>query len=285
MNSAVSYFDGIMAVPGVLPYLKELSYHRYCGTGLSSLQTIAARAHNVGIATSMLEWWDPRNTFETLHEDLKFGRNSAWQQAAIIDIQSDATARKIAQLNPEMPTVASFTNPTQFYRRYFEHVRMGAVRLDTSSSSTETDALAFRNPNGAFTVVVKAAAGGAIAVAGLPAGTYGIDYTASSVGRADTPNRIGSQSDQTIAAGQLLTTDIPAWGVLTVCRPRPPAASRFCGDLKDNDGDGLIDEGCAPTKPTTPGTPGGLAGASAGSALMLRWAAAAASARRRMRSC
>ncbi len=269
MSAAVSYFDGIVAVPGALPYLKEFSYHRYCGTSLSSLQTIAARAANVGIATSMLEWWDANNTFETLHEDLKFGRNGAWQEGAIVDVQSNSTVGTIAQLNPEVPAVASFTNPTQFFRRYFEHVRMGAVRVDTTSSSSETDGLAFRNLNGAFTVVVKAAAGGAIAVAGLPAGTYGIDYTASSVGSADTPDRIGRQPDQTIAAGQTLTTDLPAWGVITIYGKS--ASAEICGDLKDNDGDGLIDEDCLPSGPTTPGAPSGLTADAAGSTLTVRW--------------
>ncbi len=265
MSAAVDYFDGIMAVGGVLPYLKELSYHRYCGVSLSTLQTIAARAASVGIGTAMLEWWDPNNSFLTLHEDLKTGRNGAWQQGAIVDLDSNLAAGTISTLDPEAPANVRFTNPTQFFRRYFEFVRMGAVRLDTTSSSGETDALAFRNPNGAFTVVVKADAAGAIDINGLPAGTYGIDYTASSVASADSPDRIGSLPDQTIGTGQTLSTSIPAWGVITI---HGKADNQICADLFDNSGN-AIDAGCPPV----PGAPVGLTADVAGSIVTLHWAA------------
>lgn len=272
MNSAVNHFDGMMAVGGVLPYLKELSYHRYCGVGLSSLQTIAARAGSVGIATSMLEWWDLNNSFQTLHEDLKFGRNGAWQQGAIVDLDSNRAVGTISTLDPESPGNVTFTNPTQFFRRYFEFVRMGAVRLDASSDSGETDPLAFRNRDGRFTVVVKATAGGEIRVAGLPAGTYGIVYTASTFNDPQEPNLVGTQPDQAIAAGQVLTTSIPAWGVITVYA-KVAGSGEICGDLKDNNGNGQIDEGCSPLNPTAPGPPAQLHAAVASGRLTARWLA------------
>lgn len=276
MAAAVDYYDGIVAVPNALRYFKELSYHRYCAADLGTAQTIAARAANAGIATSMLEWWDPRNDFRTLHEDLEFARNGAWQQGAMVDVQNDHTVGTVSFIDPAVPSVARFTNPTQWFRRYFEFVRMGAVRLATSSDSSETNALAFRNTNGAFTVVVKATAAGAIAVAGLPAGIYGIDYTASAFNDPGEPNLIGTQPDQTIAAGQVLTTSIPAWGVITIHGKTgggSGGAGEICGDLKDNNGNGLVDERCPSPVPPPPGDAAGFVAAVSGGLLTAQWRA------------
>jgi hypothetical protein len=46
-----------------------------------------------------------------------------------------------------------------------------------------------------------------------------------------------------------------------------------CGDLIDNDGDGQIDENCAPTHPSTPGAPVSLSGAVDGTTVALTWLA------------
>ncbi|UCG59071.1 MAG: SBBP repeat-containing protein, partial [Phycisphaerales bacterium] len=83
MANAITYFDDMVRVPGVLPFLREFSYHRYAGVSVQNLQAIAARAKQYGVDTSMLEWWTSGNTYHTLHEDLKIGNNSAWQQEAI----------------------------------------------------------------------------------------------------------------------------------------------------------------------------------------------------------
>ncbi len=53
----------------------------------------------------------------------------------------------------------------------------------------------------------------------------------------------------------------------------PAAVVEICGDLKDNDGDGLIDEGCPPVGPTLPGTPVQFTGQVSGNTLSLRWLA------------
>ena len=83
MTNAVQYFDQMIAVPGVLPVLREFAYHRYGGVSLESLRAIAARGKQYGIGTSMLEWWSSGNGYATLHEDLKIGNNSAWQQGVL----------------------------------------------------------------------------------------------------------------------------------------------------------------------------------------------------------
>ena len=218
MSTAIPWFDNLIAVPNVRPYLKELAYHRYCGVDPASLQTIASRASAIGIATAMLEWWDTNNTFNTVHEDVKVGRNSAWEQAGIAD-RTGTGSVSISHITDTNQAI--LTNKTKFFRQYYQHVRQGAVRIGATSQNAQFDPLAFRNANGTFTVVVKANAGGAFTVGGLPAGNFGINYTASSVGSPDVPDLEGSAPDQTIAAGQMLSVTIPAYGVVTVFGKSP----------------------------------------------------------------
>jgi hypothetical protein len=233
MANAVPYFDQIMAVPNAATYLKELSYHRYFDNNTQFLQTIASRAQNAGISTSMLEWWSSGNSYHVLHEDLKLGRNSSWQQATIVDL-NDRNGLGTAYINPNTPTVAEFTNPTKFFIRYYQHVRMGAVRVGATAVNGSIDPLAFRNTNGRYAVVIKMAGGGPFTVGGLPAGTYGIEYTEQFT------NNMGTRPDQTIAANQDLSTDIPSSGVIVIYGKSGGPVSNPC-DLNGSGGVNVVD--------------------------------------------
>lgn len=227
MSNAVPYYNALAAVPAARAAVKELAYHRYCGVSQTSLHAIAARAASAGIATSMLEWWTQTNTFQTLHEDLEIGMNSAWQQGAIAD-GGGANTPAISYVSDTGQ--AHVAHHTKFFRQYYRQVRRGALRLDARTNDARFDPLAFRNVDGRHTVIVKADVGGSFSIAGLPAGTYGITYTASTAGSADIPNLEGTLPDVAIGAGQMLTASIPAWGVATVSarsgtlqpRPQPP---------------------------------------------------------------
>lgn len=213
MSNAGPYYDDVAAVPAARAAVKEIAYHRYCGVSTASLQGIASRATSAGIATSMLEWWTDSNTFETLHEDLKIGLNSAWEQGAVAD-RGGSNTSAIGYLTDTDQVLVS--HHTKFFRQYYQQVRRGAVRIGATSNDAHFDPLAFRNVDGRYAVVVKADAGGAFTIAGLPPGVYGVSYTASTAGTADIPNREGTLPDQTIASGQVLSASIPAWGVATV---------------------------------------------------------------------
>lgn len=202
MGNAITYFDHMMDVPGVLPYLREFSYHRYGGVSIQNLQAIAGRAHQHGLDTSMLEWWANGNTYHTLHEDLKIGNNSAWQQAVVRGFFD------IDDTNPSRPHFST-NNKTKFTRQYFKYVRPGAVRIQATSQEEPFDPLAFINDNGRHVVAVKCDEGGAFSIDGLPTGTYGIKYTTTWEYDVDLP-------DQTIDTGQAIATAIPDVGVLTV---------------------------------------------------------------------
>lgn len=208
MGNAVTYFDQMVAVSGVLPYLHEFSYHRYGGVSLQNLRAIASRAAQYGLATSMLEWWTDGNTYRTLHEDLKIGNNSAWQQAAVsgyFDIDAS---------NPTNPAFA-MNAKTKLTRQYYMFVRPGAIRIGAISQEEPFDPLAFVNKDGGYAVVVKCDVAGEFSVGSLPAGTYGVKYATASQFDVDLP-------DQTLRSGQLVRVSIPAAGVLTVYAKSPP---------------------------------------------------------------
>ncbi|MGE0811855.1 MAG: hypothetical protein AB7O28_10955 [Vicinamibacterales bacterium] len=232
MSSAISWFDAMAAVPNALPWVTELSYHRYCGVSTASLQTIASRAASHGVVSSMLEWWNAGNTFLTLHEDLKVGGNGAWELGTIAE-RNGADSVAVAFVNDSNQVFPTYR--TRYVRQYFQHIRRGAIRIGATSQTGQFDPLAFVNHDGRYTVVVKATAGGTLTIGGLPAGTYGASYVASTTGSPDIPNTEGTLPDQTIAAGQNLTVSMPAYGVLAVYgrasgpspRPDPPTNLRL----------------------------------------------------------
>jgi hypothetical protein len=188
----------------------------------TNLQAIAGRAVQHGINTSMIEWWFDNATYHILHKDLTMGRNSAWQQAVIsgyFDIDDS---------NPSNPVV-SIKEVTKFNRQYYKFIRPGAVRIGATSDSTSFEPVAFVNANNRYVVVVKAAAGGNIAIDGLPPGTYGIKYTTASQYDVNLP-------DQSMGAGESLPTSIPAAGVLTVYQK----CATSSGEASDFNDDGIV---------------------------------------------
>ncbi len=213
MGNAISYFDQLVQVPGAAQYMTEFSYHRYGGASDTNLQTIVNRAVQYGINTSMLEWWLSGNGYRTLHKDLKMGRNSAWQQGGIVAYAPVGQWGQLAlyvldNSDPKDP-VFTIGERTKFTRQYYKFIRLGAVRIEATSDSSTFAPLGFINSNGKYVVVVKADAGGAFSIEGLPRGEYGIKYTTSSEYNRDLP-------DQSIGSGESLTTGIPESGVLTV---------------------------------------------------------------------
>lgn len=216
MSTASSWWDALSATTKAA--IKEFSYHRYGGVSASALAAIVARHP----APAMLEWWDQGNTFNTLHEDLTTGRNVAWQAGVISGGTSGATTTNITYLAGG--TVPTFSSRTQFARRYMAHVRRGAVRVGASSVDARFAPVAFRNVDGRYAVIVKATAPGTVTIGGLPAGTYGIDYTTSPTSSANDA-QTGARPDQTITAGQTISIDVP-WGVtviyLRLAPPPPP---------------------------------------------------------------
>ncbi len=215
MGNAVRDFDQMIQVAGVLPVLRELAYHRYGGVSLGNLQAIAARGRQYGLDTAMLEWWSNSNGYRTLHEDLKVGNNSAWEQGVLAgELNAQMALYVVDYANPAQPKVM-LGDKTKFLRQYYKFVRPGAIRIEAISQQESLDPVAFINEGGGYVVVVTCEAGGEFPIGGLAAGTYGVKYTTAAAFDVDLP-------DQTIQAGQAVVASIPQAGVLTVyAKPTP----------------------------------------------------------------
>ncbi len=210
MGRAISWFDELVAVPRATQYLTDLAYHRYGGVSDANLQAINARAVAFGIRTSMLEHIG--SGYQDLHKDLTLGRNSSWEQFTLAwcngNNDNGAQYFPVDISSPSAPVVLTGSR-TKFLQQYFRHVRLGAVRHEAISSATSLEPLAFRNPDGRWTVVVMANAGEVFSVEGLPAGTYDLTYTTAAQYRTALP-------PATISTGQPVIANIPTTGVLTV---------------------------------------------------------------------
>jgi hypothetical protein len=213
MSQSGPYFaDLATQVPEALPYISELSYHRYTGVSATALQQIADLAvknHLMGAA--MLEWWSSKNTYQVLHEDLTTGRNTAWQQGAFVDAATGPGLYVVDTANPSAPL--RFTTISKYTIHYYRHVRRDAVRLGATSNNSNDKVVAFRNTDGKHVVVgYDTVAGGAFTVSGLPAGTYGIFYSAT-----NDPNQVHrTLTDVSVTAGQKLTFTLPFAAVFTI---------------------------------------------------------------------
>jgi len=225
MGNAISYFDAIANVPGALSALDEICYHRYSGVSDANLQALASRAQIHAKRTSMLEWWSTGNSIDILFNDLTVGMNSAWQQGVLGGLGSlDANMAlyKINVADPSAPVV-QVNNKTRLLRQVYRFVRRGAVRIDATTSNATLQPLAFMNTNGGPVVVIRANAASDFTIQGLPAGTYGINYS------TDTEFNI-NRADQKIAAGGTITNNIPAPGVITIYQQRVKVSASILSD-------------------------------------------------------
>lgn len=208
LSGAITYFDAMIEIPGTADLVDELSYHRYGGVSQENLEIVAERGKAYGIRTSMLEWWTPDNTYETLHEDLKVGMNGVWQQGALAAPTVWDIPTAIVTIDPSAPS--HLTRMTTFTSQYFRYINKGAQRIGAASGDEASfDPLAFVNTDGGHVVVVKAERGGDIRIEGLPPGRYGRSYTTS-----DAADVNGGEVE--LQEGEVLEASIPQRGVLTV---------------------------------------------------------------------
>jgi hypothetical protein len=209
MAEAVSFFDQIIQVPRVREYLRELAYHRYSAVSSAALHEIATRAVQYGIRTSMLEKLSGGE--EELLADLTLGRVSAWQEFALAycDPNDDGTAYYRVDLSDPLSPRVILGRRAKYLRQFFRYVRFHAVRVGATSTDPDFAAVAFRNTDGKFVVVVRAPNDIPFLVSGLPAGTYGVTYASGGQAGVNPP-------DVTIAAGASVTVTVPGGGVATI---------------------------------------------------------------------
>lgn len=201
---ARTFYDEIQTVPGAAAVMDEISFHRYDTVLQKDLKYFASEAAAKGYGVGMLEFWNLANSYILLHEDLKVTNVTAWQKGILGDQFS--VPGPIFHMTPSSYTL----NPgTKLMSQYTRFIYPGAQRIEATSSDSNLDPLCYINPGGGYVVVVKAATGRSFTIGGLPAGEYAITYTTDSVYDVDRPNQI-------IAAGENVSTRIPARGALTV---------------------------------------------------------------------
>lgn len=207
MSRSLDYADAL--VDGGRPDLwRTLSYHRYEGVSDAVLRSIGARQQQLGIETAMLEHLS--SGYAELHQDLKVGNVSSWQQFTIAypGESGDGVYFAVDAGNASAPSVR-LTAKSTYLAQYFRYVRQGAVRVGATSSDAAFDPVAFVNADGKPAVVVIASRAGAFDVRGLTDGPYEVTYTTSGTANA----RAGSG---TVTAGGALRVQMPAAGVVTI---------------------------------------------------------------------
>jgi hypothetical protein len=207
MRGALDYFNGIVAVPRVLEYLTDVAYHRYAGVSSETVAAIAARANQLGLRTAMLEHIE--SDYHDLHEDLRLGQNSAWQQFTLAYCAPDNGAQYYFFDEAVASSTVTMGSRTRYFRQYFPFIRLNARRIGAVSGDNRLEPLAFRNADGKVAVVVKAASGAPVQIRRLPPGTYGVTFTTSS-------QSFVSLADITVDASGTLQATMPDAGVMTI---------------------------------------------------------------------
>jgi hypothetical protein len=215
--AAPGYIDAIMAVPGAGDLVTTFSYHRYDESGSSALQQIKQRARKFGKETAMLEHLT--GDAEELYADLTEADVYAWQQFGIAstDDENSGDDRSFYYFvdikDPDRPNIR-MGRRTAALAQYFKFIRMGATRIGARSDRRGSNAVAFRNTNGTYVVVVNADRAGPISVQGLPSGAYAARYT----GGDGTPRDLAVTPS---ADGRGLSAAMPAAGVITFHQTLP----------------------------------------------------------------
>ncbi len=187
-------------------HFDAVTFHRYGGLTSAQVQTLRNFASPFGIPVEQTEWmW---GTPDTHHQDLARGvsmSNSLYSLASDGSddlIQIDASYPNDVQVLPGAQT--------RYFQHYFRYVRRGYTRIATGSASANLKPVAFIKAGGDGTViVVRALDGEAFCVQGLPAAIYAISYSTAATYAATLP-------DQELKSGGLLTTAIPAAGVISI---------------------------------------------------------------------
>ena len=179
MNMAVAsiYFDDMRRTTDVLPFLAELSYHRYAGVSKAALADLTTRSARYHIPISMLELWFGQAGPDVLFEDLAAGA-AAFQGRVLADLFVDARKGNLT-LNRDV----------RFNGAVFRAVRPGAVRIGSTSSLESLKALAFRRPQGGLVTALRAKGPTIVTVRGLPIGNYVITNVTETSETNDLPTK------------------------------------------------------------------------------------------------
>jgi len=213
MANAIGWHDAMLQSAPGHRLVDVIGYHRYGGVSREVLRGIALRGRRDTAQTAMLEYIDAG--FAELYDDLKVGQVSAWQQFALAycgrrdNPANGGVYYQINQSDPLNPRI-NITDRARLLRQVFNYVRTGATRLDAVSANDDVRPLAFRNANGGHVAVIWTQGPAPLAVRGLAAGTYGVNFS-TPTGRYNV-----ELPDITLPAGDALEVRMPEAGVITI---------------------------------------------------------------------
>lgn len=215
--AAVSWFDRLVELdPGLIPRIGQFSFHGYGGFAPSTLNAIRDRAQTHGLRTAQTEWWFETNHVPDIIAAMTEADASLYQPYALGTWPNNNPERGLYAV-----TFSGGTFPNHNYRdfvrgpdwhdiHHFSHfIRPGDVRIAAESDSRRVSPVAFVKPDGRVTVAVNNLGTGPVRIEGLPAGAYGIVYSAGS------EHGVGME-DIAVGEGETLRADIPGRSVATV---------------------------------------------------------------------
>lgn len=157
---APTYFEELAKVLGAAERVSVLSYHRYGGVfPQETLMEVATDARRIGARTAMLEY--THASVNDLFDDLTVGNVSSWQKYSIVGLYKDdgdtAPGNMLRAFRADggrfrigiLPASAGLA-------QVFRSVPPGSVRIGATATGATVRAVAFRKPDGAMTVAVKA---------------------------------------------------------------------------------------------------------------------------------
>lgn len=226
-NAASSFWDSMQAAnASVTASADYVSFHNY-GTLMDQTQRQALRTNAAadGLGTWMNECTvafgcTSDGSIGNLYNELVDTQVSAWMQftATFPDNTGGGpdtdSGGKYILINTST-WAATLSNRAKYLQHYFKYVRRGAVRRSVTNSDSNFLGIPFVNTNGRYTVVIKAATSGTVAVAGLPAGTYKACVTIGN-GTSAPSTYMSCGADQTLNGSNNASITFSGAGVGTV---------------------------------------------------------------------
>jgi hypothetical protein len=209
MWQALLYYERMATYPRARAYITDVAYHRYRDLNEDWLRRLGELTETHGVRTAMLERIDA--DYEVLHADLATGRVSRWQQYAMAwpqSIEDDGSVYALMSGEPGEERVV-YGRRTAMLSQYFRAIRPGAVRIGASSGAEAVEPLAFENPDGSVTVVLKTSGPAEITVQGLPSGAIRGEYMMERDRTRTVVEGVRSENGEAVVA-------IPGAGVVTL---------------------------------------------------------------------
>lgn len=216
MWQSFKYFDWIVADSAARGYVTDLAYHRYQDLNDAWLVAIGERTRSHGIRTGMLEKIDA--DYHALHDDLGIANVSRWQQYAMgwpLPLDDDGSIYALVSRATPDDVEIIYGRRTAMLSRYFQAIRPGAVRIDATSDHERVEPLAFDNPDGSVTAVLKTSGPAEISLRGLPPGPVAAQYMTE-----DDLVSVALEGVEADAAGVAVVA-IPGAGVVTLRSTSP----------------------------------------------------------------